>query len=125
MSERAIINTYDQLRANGGGVAICYQARGDSRSLTSPSFVILRLDKNGRELATDPKAAWYDHGHKFFLVHGRDERAAKLAEAKEWVRNQYGEAGPWKRNRMGDYVPQHINDSFPLRKAAAIGGGKP
>jgi hypothetical protein len=110
---KEIVNTYDQLCAAGGGVAICYRARGtDARLLGVSSFQIMRVVR-GKIVATDPGAPWYNHGKKTILV--CDSRADALAEAKRWVAKKYREKGPWKRNRMHDYVPARINDEFPLR----------
>jgi hypothetical protein len=109
-----IINTYDQLVAAGGGVAICYRAQGDHRSCESPRWRIMRV-KGGREIVTDPRAHWMDYGAKAFYTYGQD-RMGVLEVAKEWAAKHLKEPGPWVRNRMRDYVPERINKQFPIPK---------
>jgi len=105
-----IINTHDQLVAAGGGVAIT-RAYTPSRERRVCGWAVYRVNAAGEKLATDPKAAWYDHGCKTFLKFGRGDA---LADAKEWVAETYGEGGPWKRNSWGDYVAAPIAKAFPL-----------
>lgn len=71
-------NTWEQLRAAGGGVAICWHAW---HSVIPGRWAVLHMSASGRPLVTD--------------------------------RN---EEGPWVRNRQGNYVPERINDSFPVRR---------
>lgn len=120
MTERGIINTYEQLVAAGGGIAIT-PARIGAREQYIYGWNIYRVNAQGQKLVTDKNAAWYQHGKKWIAppdgVHGHHKaQAAALELAKAWVAETYGELGPWKRNRMRDYVPERINKQFPLRK---------
>jgi len=69
--------------------------------------------KDGREVATDPNAAWYDFKKKAFYVSGRTDRMTQLADALAWVKEKYGK-DDFVRNRMGDYVEREINTQFPI-----------
>lgn len=100
-----IINTYDQLKAAGGGVAITKAFSG---------WHIYRINAAGERLVTDPKAAWYDYGMKSFVAIESDRGQAALARAKAWVKEQGLYDGEWKRNRFGDYIPADIAKRFPL-----------
>lgn len=116
-----IVNTYDQLVAVGGGIAIC-KRWGGIRDRHIAGWVILRVNAKGLQIVTDPEAAWYDNNYKVFansLHKGTFFQKQSLAfdEAAKWVAEKYGEVGPWKRNRMGDFVSERINKQFPLRKS--------
>lgn len=122
MSEREIINTYDQLRAAGGGVAIVPSYSG-TRTQYFYGWGILRVNDKGKQVITDPAAHWTDNGKKVFSASfgtegdTRAERSRNaLAQAKQWVAEQGWYNGEWTRNRMRDYVPKEINKRFPLRK---------
>jgi len=109
-----IINTYDQLKANGGGIAICYNPPD---SLHGCKLSILGIDKRGGMIVTDPNSSWYDRNMKvFYIFKVREQKKTRLAEATQWVSDHYGEKGPWVRNRMGDYVPERINEAYPIRE---------
>lgn len=111
----AIINTWDQLSAFGGDrIAISYQACGDSRSMTVPGWHVWRL-KDGKSVATDPKAAWYDYGKKFFSCGNRGSKKTQLAIAMTWARETYGPR-EFVRNRSGAYVEKEVNEKFPIPK---------
>ena len=120
-AEREIINTYDQLRRAGGGIAIIAQ-HGGIRETYVDGWLILRLDAKGQKLITDKDAAWYHNGLRWIHAdrakysNWHDRQRAALELAQEWVAGAYGEQGPWKRNRMGDYLPERIAVQFPLRK---------
>jgi hypothetical protein len=109
---RQPINTHDQLVATGGGVAIT-RAYSPGRDHRVCGWSVYRVDARGRRLVTDKSASWYDYGSKVFFCFGRPRMEA-LAEAKEWVRATYGEAGPWKRNVWGDYVTVRVAKLAPL-----------
>lgn len=121
MSEREIINTYDQLRAAGGGVAILSSYTG-TRTQYFYGWAVWRVGANGKQIVTDPKAHWSDYGKKVFSATGAAgatpaERSRNaLTQAKQWVAEQGWYDGEWTRNRMRDYVPREINKRFPLRK---------
>lgn len=110
-----LINTFDQLCAAGGGVAISPSSSSTSRAAYTPAtaWLVWRV-VNKKTVVTDPKAAWYNHGMKAFNF--IESKQAALAQAKAWVRDKFGEQGPWVRNRMGDVVPVRINKAFPLPK---------
>lgn len=110
-----IINTWDQIRAAGGtGVAISWRPR---QAVTPACWFVWRL-VGGREVPTDPGAAWYNHGHKTFLPFGVSKQEA-LEQAKAWVAEQYGPQ-EWTRNRMGDYVAKAINQAHPIPKREEV-----
>jgi len=114
VSARRIINTYDQLVAAGGGVAISYQP---SDRMAVAGWRVFRV-ANGKIVATDPKAHFLDHGQKTFTC-SRNDKAAQFTAAKAWVAATYGEHGPWKMNAMRDYVPERIQKQFPIRREPA------
>lgn len=113
-----IINTWDQLKAYGGDrLAITYST-AEARSCRSAHFSILRL-RDGKQMVTDPKAAWYEYECKTFLLDYplRAGKPKALAEAVAWIKKKYGsKRGPFVRNRMHDYVEKCVNDKFPIRK---------
>lgn len=120
MTERGIINTHDQLRAAGGGVAITV-AYGSGRDHYVSGWHVYRLGADGKQIPTDPGAPFYQHGCKWFGLllrkgsfHERKRHAA--AEAQAWVKEQGWYAGEWKRNAMGDFVPADTQKRFPIRR---------
>jgi hypothetical protein len=113
-----LINTYDQLRAAGGGTAISYHGYGNPGS-PSRGWHVWRVANNGSLLQTDPKAAWYDHGHKVFRIADSTRKEA-FEEAKRWVAKTFGEHGPWVRNAMRDYVPERIAKAYPLPRRGTL-----
>lgn len=113
-----IINTRDQcIKAGGDRIAIFWH--GPNAITGSRTWLVSRF-KNGRELITDPKAAWYHRGKKAFLGFmngGKDHHECKaiaLAEAEAWIAKTYGKR-EFVRNRMGDMVEHEVNEKFPLR----------
>lgn len=113
MREREIINTFDQLRAAGGGVAIS-TAYLPGQSVHPYGWSVWRVNAKGKQVVTDPDAPWYAYGSRVFSFSG-DKKAA-LEAAKAWAAEQFGEQGPWKRNRMHDYVPERIFKQFPIER---------
>lgn len=114
-SERALVNTWNQLVAFGGDrIAILYHGWGGSRSMQCPEWIVMRI-RNGKEIVTDPKAAWYNRGKKVFHVHGpvREGKPRVYAEALAWVIKHYGQR-EFVRNRWGDMVEREVNERFPL-----------
>lgn len=116
--DREIINTYDQLKAAGGGIAICYCAQDTGRGGHPAYFSILKINRRGKEVQTNPRAPWYDHGRQTLTVgHPIAEKKPMVLEAaKAWVSMTYNDIGPWVRNRMGDYVHALVNQQFPIRR---------
>lgn len=113
---REIINTHDQLRAAGGGVAIV-PASLPGRSPYQYGWAVYRVNAEGKGLVTDKDAAWYEYGKKVFSdLRSEGGRMGALAAAKAWVAEQGWYDGPWTRNRMRDYVPTEMNKQFPLRR---------
>jgi len=118
--DRDIVNTHDQLRAAGGGVAIVPTYTG-TRTQYPYGWGIYRMGADGKQIVTDSKAHWADYGKKIFS-HNRHKgtpaecKRLSLEEAKRWVAEQGWYDGEWKRNRMRDYVPAEINKRFPLSK---------
>lgn len=119
---RAIINTHDQLSAAGGGVAIMV-SYGGIRDRYVDGWIVYRLSGSGKAIATNPKAAWYHDGHKWFSMgmlsaggsfHERRRKALESAVA--WVKEQGWYDGEWKRNGMGDFVPVAVQKQFPIRR---------
>lgn len=123
-----VLNTYDQLVAARGGVAICpaigaTSSRAEKQPYTA--WTIMRV-VDGQIVETDKDAAWYWHGKKAFgFFHfeppNSKPRAQKgkslaLQAAQAWCSKTYGESGPWQRNAMGDYVPKRINIAHPIRR---------
>lgn len=121
MSEREIINTYDQLRAAGGGVAIIPNYTG-TRTQYFHGWAIYRVNGQGKQVITDPDAHWSDYGKRVFSTLGQNgatpaERSRQaLTAAKQWVAEQGLYNGEWQRNRARDYVPKEINQQFPIRR---------
>lgn len=121
MSKREIVNTHDQLRAAGGGVAIMPAYIG-GRTQYFCGWSIYRVNVEGKQLVTDPKAHWQQYGKKTFSTMGATgdtpaERSRNaLALAKRWIAEQGWYDGEWMRNRMRDYVPKEINKQFPLTR---------
>ena len=74
------------------------------------------MSASGKQIQTNPKAAWYDYGRQTFPFFSATSKVAALADAQAWVCEVLGEGGPWKRNRFGDYVPALIAKAYPLRK---------
>lgn len=122
-----VTNTWEQIARSGGGVAICYTSM-NGRGLTRQDWTILRIDAKGREVVTDPTAAWWLDGKKAFtLFEARtngsttlEDKAAALAKALAWIKEQYGIDEPYVRNRMGDMIPKRVNNAFPLRKRSKL-----
>lgn len=111
----SIVNSYDQCKAAGGDrIFITYYKR---EKVFLGRWVVIRI-MNGKEVKTDPKAAWYDYHHMTFIVGGRYEKKEQLAAAIAWVAEKYGPR-EFVRNRMGDYVERDVNEQFPLRKNAS------
>lgn len=117
--QQRIINTHDQLKAAGGGIAIIV-AHGGIRETFVNGWYIYRVSKHGDQLITDPQAAWYNYGMKWFSNFGdgsfHERNAVALGQARAWVAEQYGEHGPWVRNAQLDYVPERIQKAFPIRR---------
>lgn len=117
---KEIVNTHEQLVAAGGGVAIT-RSYTHGRTVYFYGWAIYRV-VNGKQVATNPKAAWYDYGKKVFSATGAGgdtpaERSRNALEAaKQWVAEQGWYDGEWARNQSRDYVPKDINKRFPLRK---------
>jgi hypothetical protein len=114
------VNTHDQLRKAGGGVAIVPTYTG-TRTQWPYGWGIYRIDANGQHIVTDPKAHWSNYGKKVFSHSNHqgtpaERKRASLEQAKRWVAEQGWYDGEWKCNRMRDYVPAEINKRFPLSK---------
>jgi hypothetical protein len=110
--EQRIINTYDQLRAAGGGVAICYHP-AESRACRPAGWGVIRVHR-GKLVITDPHAHWSEHGIKTFTCYNRQTKIDARLNAIAWVKAQGWYAGPWVGNRLRDYVPAEINTRFPI-----------
>jgi hypothetical protein len=115
------LNTYDQLKRAGGGIAIMPSSDSSGRGGTCGYFVF-RVGPKGEVIKTDvgPDSPWYRHGQKVFFgpdgpLTWHQRQAGALADAQRWVAETFHEAGPWVRNRMGDYLPERIHKAHPLR----------
>jgi len=129
-AEREAVNTHDQLKLAGGGVAIL-RSTGGIRESYEDGWVVLRVNEHGQSVVTDPNAHFTKYGRKHFsnsylggfsnsYTGERLSHAASMArafeEARQWVAAQGWYDGPWVGNRMRDKVPADINRRFPLRK---------
>lgn len=118
MSEREIINTYDQLiRFGGDRIAIFYHGGGSGRFSMPQKWAVARYI-NGQQYVTNKDAHWTDYHCKTFgLFNGgqtHSERKAKaLKEALDWVAKTYNRTD-LIRNRLGDYVEREVNEKFPI-----------
>jgi hypothetical protein len=116
-----LINTFDQLKAAGGGVALVV-SMGGSRDTYVDGWLVLRLNARGESLVTDKDAAWYHHKRKHFSMPlGRDvpfaeRRRLAFEEARAWVAEQGWYTGEWKRNAIGDFVPADVQKRFPIKR---------
>ena len=123
--ERSIINTHDQLRALGGGVAIVV-SYGGGRDTHVDGWCVYRVDARGQRLVTDKDAAWYRNSLKWFPLDSGlglsfAERRTRAAEAaKAWVAKQGWYGGEWKRNAVGDYVPIEAQRRFPIKRRREV-----
>ena len=109
-----VINTWDQLVAAGGGVAVSYRAAHD-RACVPARWVVFRVDANGHGVKTDPGAHWTDNGCKTFSCHSRETKKMAEAAALAWATEHYGVTA-WDKNRMRDWVPADIEARFPIPK---------
>jgi hypothetical protein len=119
VSERDVVNTYDQqVRDGGDRVVIFYTPQDLGRGGHGASWHVGHF-VGGKSQVTDPNAAWYDGKQKAFTVFSagthQEQKARALAEATAWAAARYG-ARDLVRNRMGDMVERAVNDRFPLRK---------
>lgn len=119
------VNTHDQLKRAGGGVAITV-ARGGARSDYVSGWYVYRIDADGKQIPTNPDAPWYDYGRKWFSNTGAqgssfsERQRNALEQAKKWVAAQGWYDGEWAGNRDRCYVPKDINRRFPIRRANDI-----
>lgn len=117
-----VVNTHDQLKRAGGGVAIMPSYLG-ARERFFYGWAVYRINERGKQIVTDPEAHWANYGQKVFRAMGQkgDTRAERsrnaLAAAKKWVAEQGWYDGEWMRNRTRDYVPKEINKRFPIRRS--------
>jgi len=114
------INTHEQLKLSGGGVAIVL-SYGGIRTQYVDGWSIYRVDSNGKQISTDTMAPWYCHGKKWISSTNlsgtfAERQRAALELAKKWVAEQGWYDGEWSRNRLRDYVPTAVNKQFPIRK---------
>jgi hypothetical protein len=115
MAELRLINTYDQLVAAGGGVAI-FMKYTQGRSSRACGWQVYQVDAKGREVLTNKGGPWYEYGRKTFYWSSTKPKLDTLEEIKTWIEEHLGEHGPWKRNPMRDYVPERIAKQFPIRR---------
>ena len=116
MTDVRLINTWDQLKAAGGGVAVSYHANG-GRTVLPPMWVVWRINAAGQQLQTDAKAAWYMRGSKgFSFPGGKDLKEQARLDALAWATKKYG-VKAWARNMFGDYVSATVNAAFPIPRA--------
>jgi hypothetical protein len=119
--EREVINTYHQLHAAGGGVALTAHYTG-IRTMSFNGYGVYRVNTQGKQLVTDKDAHWQHYGMKIFSLSSaagdtkKERKANALEAAKRWVAEQGWYTGKWERNRVQDYVSKEINERFPLRK---------
>lgn len=115
------VNTHEQLKLAGGGVAITV-AKGGARSDFVSGWHVYRVGADGQKIPTYPDGPWYHHGLKWFCVQRGNGRSfheglrLALEEAKKWVAEQGWYDGEWVGNRQRNYVPKEINKRFPIRK---------
>jgi len=116
---REVLNTHQQLTLAGGGVAITLAYNG-VRDQSVYGWAIYRVDAKGKQIVTNPDAAWYEYGEKVFRGKGasfHERQRDALEAAKKWVAEQGWYDGEWKRNRMRDYVPAGVDKRFPIRRS--------
>lgn len=112
-----IINSYDQCCAAGGLRIVISYYPAEPRARRSWAKFSVSAFQDGREIATDPQAAWYDYKRMTFSPDYplREGKPKALAQAIKWANKKYGER-QFVKNRMGDWVEKEVNEKFPLRK---------
>ena len=129
-----LVNTHDQLQA-----AVASNLLPPRRALAiCVSYLMSSGTSNPQDgyllyspfFATDPQAAWYHHGQRWFGFHsvspilppGADPaqrrkivKQATLEAAIDYCASIYDHS-EWKRNRQGDWVPAVVELAFPIPK---------
>ena len=81
---------------HGGGKVFIHYIGWCSITRTVPGWRVI-----GIGFATDPSAHWHDYGCKIFTC-DREDKAEKLAEAKQWATEKYG-IPDWTRDPFGGW----------------------
>ncbi len=97
LREKRIFNPHNLARRAGNRLYIGYASADYGRAAHCASWDIIGID-----FKTDPNGAWYNYGHKSFSVGCREEKLARLEEAMQWVKENYGIA-EWERDIFGSY----------------------
>ena len=109
-----VFNNHDLLVRFGEDrdVSVEYHAP-DRRSIGTPGAVVY-----SPRFATDPSAAWYDHGRKRFPAFGTTRHGA-TRQAQKWASEQYG-IEHWAPSPFGGYVGAKVR----MRAEAAVRAAK-
>lgn len=97
-----IFNPHELCERGGSAVYVSYRARVTGRGAQTAAWQVIRPDG----APTDPSAAWYNYGHKTFLVMHPADKEAKRLEAIGWASFVYDIKGEWERDPWGDWHPE-------------------
>jgi len=113
LRENKIYNPHNLARLAGNKVYIAHTPASYGRISSSAHWQIVGID-----FQTDPKGAWYNYGHKTFIVSSRQDKQPMLTEAIKWVKENF-DLDMTDRDAFGDYHPTGTLD-----KLSQILGGK-
>lgn len=97
LRERHIFNSYNLARAAGNKLFISYTPAENGRASHCAAWDIVGID-----FKTDSAGAWYNYGHKSFMVGSRQDKQPQLEIAMQWVKDNYG-ITEWERDIFGSY----------------------
>lgn len=113
LREHRVFNSHGVCKRGGGAVYVVYCGYG---ATGCPAWQVIGMHKD-----TDPRAPWYNSGHKTFDVYG-DARAGSLPNkgalyaARRWAEQEFS-IGAWERDLFGGWQARATLDK--LRKELA------